>query len=593
VGATDLSVCTMPIIPQSPILRASRFERQFNAGGVTRRFLGRSHVTFVSKVPSPSYARCYFIVAGILLFGIHIFLFLAVENQITVTQQQQTHLVNSSRTNRPYPNANAGVQFFFNNVPVKRIVDGKTPKATTADCISPSIELDGGLMNRTTDGWMYRTCEYTNICWNDSSRQYVAIVDDHHSSNSIPYVSIGGINPRWRSILGSDPELGEIVKMRWKPEEVAASSIDPKSIVYYEMDENTILLPFHSMAGHNVGHLLWDDFYPIYTALRMRGLIPPSTSLTENSSSKRGPKLLLLRHVLENTTLYANCDIRRNKRKQCKSNFERFVPLMGVDPNTFYTTKTSQLTMSTLGGDATKSKPITGKSVALICAKTTVAGIGFLTDHGWHDHGWETRAKTETHEPTHNAGRGRLFYDFAQYLMKHNPTALTSTLDRSEMLPQITFSLESSRDWKRRLNFAHQIEALTTPSLKNRETLEEYTVKSYHMHDLSLSEQMAVATETSIFVTACGGGSMTATFLPRHTVLIVYYDAEGGLDFDNYHVKANHQPARLDWDLLNNAAHLRVHWLPIREMDSPDHINVFSALIRHEIATIKRARMKE
>jgi hypothetical protein len=577
----------MPSILHSSISKASRFERQAIVGGVPRKLY--LHAPFGSKAtPSLSYARCYFIVAGILLFGIHIFLFLVVENQFAVTQQQQSLSVELSQKNSMDPDEMEGAQFFFNNLPVKRTENGRPPKFTKVDCTSPLMEQDGGSTNRTTDSWMYRTCEYTNLCWNTSSRQYVAIVDNHHLNSNIPYVSIGGINPRWKSISGSDPELGEVIKMRWKPEEVAASSIDPSSILHFELDEDTILLPFHSMAGHNVGHLLWDDFYPLYTALRLRGLIPPPTSSTSKPFFERSPKLLLIRHVLENTTLYANCDIRRNKRMQCKGNFERFVPLLGVDPNTFFTTKTSLLTKSASGEGAAKSKPIVGESTALICAKTTVAGIGFLTDHGWHDHGWESRATTNT--PPHNAGRGRLFYDFAQFLMQHSPMA-PATTDRSEMRPQITFSLESSRDWKRRLNFTHQIEALTAQSKKNQGDHEEFSVKSYHMHDLSLSEQMAVAAETSIFVTACGGGSMTATFLPRHAVLIVYYDTEGGLDFDNYQMKANHQPARLDWDLLNNAAHLRVHWLPIRDMDSPDHMKVFTALIRHEIATIQRARM--
>jgi hypothetical protein len=75
---------------------------------------------------------------------------------------------------------------------------------------------------------------------------------------------------------------------------------------------------------------------------------------------------------------------------------------------------------------------------------------------------------------------------------------------------------------------------------------------------------------------------MTATFLPRGSSLIVYYNHTGGLDFDT--LKSNGSPARLDWDLLNNAAHLRVHWLPITEsMNEGSELELFVRLVQHEL----------
>jgi hypothetical protein len=77
---------------------------------------------------------------------------------------------------------------------------------------------------------------------------------------------------------------------------------------------------------------------------------------------------------------------------------------------------------------------------------------------------------------------------------------------------------------------------------------------------------------------------MIATFLPRGSSLILFYNPQGGLDFQNF--KSNLKPARLDWDLLNNAAHIRVHWLPITDMDSAENVELFVALIRHELKVI-------
>ena len=73
---------------------------------------------------------------------------------------------------------------------------------------------------------------------------------------------------------------------------------------------------------------------------------------------------------------------------------------------------------------------------------------------------------------------------------------------------------------------------------------------------------------------------------------MVFYNATGGYDFSRQAL--NHQPARLDWDLLNHAAaHLRVHWLPITattggrgEEDDRD-LDLFVRLIQHELSVME------
>jgi hypothetical protein len=77
---------------------------------------------------------------------------------------------------------------------------------------------------------------------------------------------------------------------------------------------------------------------------------------------------------------------------------------------------------------------------------------------------------------------------------------------------------------------------------------------------------------------------VTGTFLPPGSTLIVFYLEDGGFDFWRYEI--NYEPARLDWDLLGNAAHLRVHWLPIRSMDLLEDINIFEQLVLHDLETM-------
>ena len=74
---------------------------------------------------------------------------------------------------------------------------------------------------------------------------------------------------------------------------------------------------------------------------------------------------------------------------------------------------------------------------------------------------------------------------------------------------------------------------------------------------------------------------MTATFLPRGSTLIMFYNPTGGIDFSTLGSLPN-QPARLDWDLLNNAGHVRVHWLPIAGMNDAASLALLKELILHE-----------
>ena len=565
--------------------------------------------------------RCYLTVAAIVLIALHFHLITIMNRELngkhnmyrleikqnfvgiyqtTDDSQQQLPISDSTQTSPTQYSAT------FNNIPVQHM-DGIRPKVTTVKCVSPKPIVDNKPGSHDKFGWMYRTCEFENLCYDASVRQYVAIkTTGVKDDDDFPSVSIGGINPRWINAakhikttlqLLDDVYNSDIRKVKWKPNTIRRPN-DVSS--YYQMDDEYIFVPFHSMAGHNVGHLTWDDLYAIYTALRLRNDM-------DALDRQHHPKYLFLRHVLEelsNSTtattpqqLYANCDIRRNKRIQCKNNFDRFLPLFGqVDAGTFRTSKTSQLNVSFEGSE--KGNAATTSS-SLVCFAKTIVGIGMLTDHGWNDHGWDTPQSMDT---PHNLGRGRLFFDFTQYLIKNRPVSTTtissltpqstrSTTNDPKSVSQITFSIESSRDWSRRLNFTNHINAVTARIAEDSSSgAIPIVVQSYRMYELSLTEQMDVAQNTNIFVSVCGGGSMTTTFLPRNTVVILFYDPHGGHDYYNNEVHPNGGPARLDWDLLSNAAHLRVHWLPISSMDTPDHIELFLRLVRHELAMIHSVR---
>ena len=435
-----------------------------------------------------------------------------VQNRTTIRPTAESRITTTTAT--------------FNGIPVT--YHAHPPPASRVQC--------------TGSHWMLQSCRFETLCFDLEHQDFVIVVGDNTANASA--VALGGINPRWDqgpADLGSE-------QIKWFPRRVMTVNKG-----YFALPADIVWVPFHSMAGDNVGHLFWDDFYPIFRLLRQWNLL----SL----------QLLLLRQKLT-TPLYATCDIRRKKRLQCKHNFEQFLFAMGVDAATFSTSRTVRW------NNVSTRRPDNSN---LVCARTGVAGMGLLTDHGMADHGWEAAVPEE--RVPHNLGHGRDLYAFRQHILNHVLLAGQQP-PKQKRRRRIVFSVESSKDWDRRLNFTRHQAALQQANLLSVD------VETHRLWELSMKQQLQLALTTDIFVTVCGGGSMTATFLPRGASLLVFYNPTGGYDYAQG--VRNHQPARLDWDLLNHgASHLRVHWLPIIFAEDEDkdglHVELFVELVRHEL----------
>jgi hypothetical protein len=416
--------------------------------------------------------------------------------------------------------------------------------------------------------WMHRSCKFNFICFDTSTKDYVVfqspeeekiyahlekrplldvsqsyLKQSHNQSNT---VSLGGINLKWTMKKDGVPRL------EWFPE---IRTADPSSLMpYYELSPNVVMVPFHSMNGANPGHLVWDDFLPIFTLLTMFQLEAESD-------------LLMMRYVLkgESRGLWASCDWKDDKREDCEKMHKKFLPLMmGQDPvHNLTTTENFNFQPK---GDAKAN---------LICARQGVAGMGALTDHGTNKlHGWDE----EDYKSTHNHGRGGMLYEFRNYMMAN----IGLPLDYNHKPPfRVVFSEKSSNIPTRNIDFTSQIDLLRKSFNPNYVSVESYIFK-----DLSLSEQLEIASQTSIFITGCGGGAVTATFLPRGASVLLYYLEDGGVK-DN---KETGTPARLDWDLFNNLGYLKVHWLPKRSMQKEPDMRSLALLVQHELDGLMRER---
>lgn len=424
----------------------------------------------------------------------------------------------------------------FNNIPISH---ADRYLHSTYSCVGENFR---------DDAWYYRSCKFRNLCFDLSNRTYVLFQsqDDqkfeqlarrnnrtHISTTNAPTVSLGGINGKWRR--------SDLAKLEWFPRIEVNQPIGG----FYELPADTTWVPFHSFAGYNAGHLIWDDLFAIYKLLQMFELLKSNLLLTK-----------LERKV------WGSCDWNPKKTVTCNHLFQKFLPAMGLDQISTINS-TSHDFIVTVG--ALKSN--------YVCAPHGAAGLGMLTDHGLKLHGWDE----EDWESTVNAGRGHAFFEFQSFMLHNLGIFPPRTLGPPY---NICFSRFSSSTKGRLKGFGKQV-TLLKQSIQESHNI---TISGSEMSKLSLHSQAEMANKAAIFVTVVGGGAMTATFLPRGATLILYYEATGGLKRG----KDTGKPAFLDWDVLNHASHLRVHWLPIETLDEPEDLNFFLELVKHEIEIMKQ-----
>jgi hypothetical protein len=441
-----------------------------------------------------------------------------------------------------------------------------SPKETISHCVGENYQ--------SKTSWMHRSCHFQFMCFDTASQEYVVfqdpqgerlmqehVEDSHHfldvsqsylqpAVNKYNTVSIGGINLKW----GMDDNFG-VSRLQWFPK---IRTIQDYT-AYWELPENVIMIPFHSLNAANPGHLVWDDFLPIWTLLTMFQL------------DHSGMELLMMRYILQDGIrgMWASCDYKDENNEQCVKMLRKFLPLMVGLNGKYKDMPTNEGFVFRVPQDDKST------SARLVCAKHGLAGIGALTDHGVEKlHGWEAK----DYETTQNHGRGGMLYEFRNFMME-NLSISTRYNHRPPF--RIVFSESSSSIGHRNFDFSQHQQILQEsfhPSY--------VTVESYVFSKLSLTEQVEIASRTSIFVTSCGGGAVTSMFLPRGSSVIMFYLEYGGI----VQGKESNQPARLDWDLFNNMSYLKVHWLPGGTMKRDSDLRAFLYLVQHELDGLIREK---
>lgn len=291
--------------------------------------------------------------------------------------------------------------------------------------------------------------------------------------------------------------------------------------------------------------------------------------------------LLAMRYILPGDGLWASCDWREDRREDCAFMLKKFGNLMvskeGVLP--FATQKDPRFQL--LVNNAPKSN--------LVCARHGLAGMGALTDHGTKKgHGWEPT----DYNIVHNHGRGGQLWRFRNFMLGNLGIPVSEAPPPKPF--KIIFSEGSSKAGYRNYNWMHHLGALSSTDMGD-----DVAIESYKFSEFSLKEQVDIISQAAIFVTAGGGGAVTATFLCRGASAIIFYGSDTGLR----NGRISYTPARLDYDYFNNMAYVRTHWIGMRKKDAydlrraqeqtqqqMDDIDGFVTLVKHDLDIIRKER---
>ena len=386
------------------------------------------------------------------------------------------------------------------------------------------------------DGWQYSSCLYRNMCLDMASDEWLLHLPERapHSST----VAVGVLNGAWTK--------KDKTRLRFTPREIhgaipsgATWAHDHPLLSAYAARANSsgrVWLLWHSMAAHNVGHLLWDDLLPLFTLRSLFGLVDA----------------LPLQLQLHGSPLWATCDsaASHGQISSCDKKFSSWLPLLGLP---------------SLPPPRTKALAGSG----LLCFPWVASGMGMLSDHCDKLHGWVPK----DYQKTCNVGKGAQYWQFRTEATHHaaayaaaTPAAAVPTpavASSASVQRRIIFSQVSSRDQRRRINF--------TPYVRRARALfstNGWRVEHANVADLSPTSQVLLAATSAIWVTPAGGGAVTATFLPRGASLILLYAYGGKPTPRATAVRQKNFSAFLDWDFFNHASYLRTAWEPMQPRDS-------------------------
>lgn len=454
----------------------------------------------------------------------------------------------------------------------------ENPLSSVVHCIG-----DNFLPN---SAWMYRSCQYRNLCYNTQQQEFVVYPTssqkDLEASVQVWQNSkFARISTRSQtknnsstllqfSSIGTTPGWARKKRYAWSiPESSTAPPTD-----YYELSNNTIWIPC-AVKNNPLSTpltLLTETLLPLYNLVRLFFHLEEEEDewpLAPNDKDhppkrKRQERRLILVTILNPD----ECD------EACRKLLQMGLALIGAQLLDVETSSLSQLGVPT--------------SNVIICAKQGAAGMGMLTANGLSHGGHATKDfATST-----NVGRGRLLWDFRNHVL------LESSLLSMDMGNENKIH-DTKKDFKIQVTLvlptvvaAENNEWGTFLQRKISKVLESSKdvdlIKMESSSFDTFQESIRTTARTNIFISLAGEDAWPAIFLPRDSGLILLYDekkeakgkAKGKAKGDGP------QPILDHFDLWNNLSHLQVHWLSLQRLQ--DNTDVLVDLIKYRVDLYSR-----
>ena len=465
---------------------------------------------------------------------------------------KDNHLPRATKAQRQRRNHPAG-DGTFNHIPIyyRSTAQDNNQRYSSVRCLGESFSDD-----KSTQSHLSRSCLFQHLCFNTTTKRFILFASPAEEALA-PYTATSPRAMISTSMYNKSVALGPLGKIqlqkegnrydlfKWFPDIIVQHDNEQQPTGFYELPDNVVWIPFQIIAGQNPGHLLWDSFLTIFRLLTMFDLQPESTSL-----------LLTRLHLPR--AVWGTCQMNRAVYEKCQKIVPKFLPIMGVPPETFSTTHDFNLTITANDGLAQSD---------LVCARTGAAGLGLLADHGWGKHGQE---ENDWHDYRF-AGQSNLLHQFRDYGMQ-NLGVLSQKGGRLNDNYRIVFSVNSTSSAGRRSDFVPEIAACRA-AFGHDANIEIHTVE---LASMPLVQQVEFISETDILIGAMGGGTATATFLPDGASLILWY------------ILFHDEPQYLDFGIFENAGYIQPHWLP-QHWPVEKRTQALVDIILFELERMKRA----
>lgn len=361
------------------------------------------------------------------------------------------------------------VDLYFLGFPLTFHKQLSTSFESTVHCVGENFE---------TDAWMYRSCQFRNLCLDVKSNEFLFLpsreeldLQDMLDQLQSEWISISSVSRNSNGVqsmsLGTirETESHNGKRLPWFPR-VVLDPAEQRQIFargFFRLPENATFFPFEPSLTKQDS---WSDCFSIYTVLSIFGLDnlrPAFVNMGETNKNDNFPP--------------------------------EFLPIFGSQP----ASDTSMDWRSSWFERPNEQSDI-------ICAAYGAAGIGMLAN----THRSASDGSNKDTILTHTIGRGAALYSFRQFMIRN--LDLVETLTGSVLVTVDMGTNEEKRNWSSQIQ-----QHLQLSGLRNE------TIRSVEAGSLSIKEIALVATSSKVYIAQLGD-EMTmaaATFLPRGSTIII------------------------------------------------------------------------